>query len=135
MTISLASNPVPVALPVMGNKGNQASSGATGATGASMATQANTAPRPVPEAVKININTNPLVSSVELETKISALNEALVSRNQAVAFNVDSATGRDVVSVINRTTGELIRQMPTLEALKSMQNMDQMMGLIFNKEV
>jgi flagellar protein FlaG len=132
MTISVASNPVPVALPVMGNKGSQTPSEALGA---SMATQPNTAPKPVPEAVKININTNPLVSSVELETKISALNEALVSRNQAVAFNVDSATGRDVVSVINRTTGELIRQMPTIEALKSMQNMDQMMGLIFNKEV
>jgi len=132
MTLSVASNPVPVAMPVAGNKGNKMPSESVEA---SMATQPNTAPKPVPEAVKININTNPLVSSVELETKINALNEALVSRNQAVAFNVDSATGRDVVSVTNRTTGELIRQMPTIEALKSMQNMDQMMGLIFNKEV
>jgi len=132
MTISLASNPVPVVQQVVGQKVNQSPSGAFGA---STATQPNTAPKPVPEAVKININTSPLVSSVELETKINALNEALVSRNQAVAVNVDSATGRDVVSVTNRTTGELIRQMPTIEALKSMQNMDQMMGLIFNKEV
>lgn len=94
----------------------------------------NKAPRSVPEAVKVDINTRPLVSATELESKIMALNEALVSRNQGVAFSVDAATGRDVVSVHNMSTGELIRQMPSVEVLKSMQNMDQMMGLIFNSD-
>jgi flagellar protein FlaG len=63
------------------------------------------------------------------------LNKELTSRNQAVAFSSDATTGRDIVRVTNRTTGELIRQMPTAEALKAMQNIDQMMGLIFNKSV
>ena len=101
----------------------------------SAAIEPNKAPKPVPAAVKVDINTKPLVSSSELESKIIALNEALVSRNQGVAFSVDSSTGRDVVSVHNMSTGELIRQMPSVEVLKSMQNMDRMMGLIFNKEV
>ena len=90
------------------------------------------AEKPVPEAAKIDINTKPLVSSEELAGKIAELNEALVSRNQAVEFSTDSSTGRDVVRVSNRSTGELIRQMPSVEALKAMQNIDQMMGLIFN---
>jgi flagellar protein FlaG len=96
---------------------------------------AKPAAKPVPEAAKIDINTKPLVSSEELAGKIAELNEALVSRNQAVEFSTDSSTGRDVVRVSNRSTGELIRQMPSVEALKAMQNIDQMMGLIFNAKI
>ncbi len=91
-------------------------------------------PKPVPEAPKIDINREPIMSSKELEIKIGELNEAMVSRNQAVLFSTDPQTGKDVVRVTNKSTGELIRQMPSVEALKAMQNIDQMMGLIFNKK-
>ena len=90
-------------------------------------------PKSVPEAPKVNINREPIISLKELETKIGELNEAMVSRNQAVLFSIDPKTGKDVVRVTNESTGELIRQMPSVEALKAMQNIDQMMGLIFNK--
>jgi len=90
-------------------------------------------PKPVPEAPKIDIDREPIISSKELEAKIVELNEAMVSRNQAVVFSTDPQTGKDVVRVTNKSTGELIRQMPSVEALKAMQNIDQMMGLIFNK--
>jgi flagellar protein FlaG len=90
-------------------------------------------PRPVPEAPKVDINREPIISSKELKAKIVELNEAMVSRNQAIVFSTDAATGKDVVRVTNKSTGELIRQMPSVEALKAMQNIDQMMGLIFNQ--
>ena len=90
-------------------------------------------PKPVPEAPKVDINREPIISSKELEAKIVELNEAMVSRNQAVLFSTDPQTGKDVVKVTNKSTGELIRQMPSVEVLKAMQNIDQMMGLIFNK--
>ena len=90
-------------------------------------------PKPVPEVPKVDINREPIISSKELEAKIVELNEAMVSRNQAVLFSTDPQTGKDVVKVTNKSTGELIRQMPSVEALKAMQNIDQMMGLIFNK--
>ena len=94
----------------------------------------NQKPRPVPEAPKIDIDRQPIISATELEAKIGELNEAMVSRNQAVLFSTDAATGKDVVRVSNKDTGELIRQMPSVEALKAMQNIDQMMGLIFNQK-
>tara|TARA_B100000780_G_scaffold270775_1_gene230958 strand:- start:2004 stop:2399 length:396 start_codon:yes stop_codon:yes gene_type:complete len=89
-------------------------------------------PKPVPEAPQVDINREPIISSKELETKIAELNEAITSRNSDIVFSTDPATGKDVVRVSNKSTGELIRQMPSVEALKAMQNMDQMMGLIFN---
>ncbi len=90
-----------------------------------------TKPR-VPDKPKIEIDRQPVISQEDLAGKIAQLNETLRSQNQAVAFSTDAATGHDVVQVTNRTTGELIRQMPSMEALKAMQNMDRMMGLIFN---
>jgi len=87
----------------------------------------------VPPVKKVDIDREPTISRGELSQRIEQLNKELVSRNQAVAFSSDAATGRDIVRVTNRTTGDLIRQMPSAEALKAMQNIDQMMGLIFNK--
>ena len=94
----------------------------------------NQKPKPVPEAPSIDIDRQPIISATELEAKIVELNEVMASRNQAVLFSTDAATGKDVVRVSNRNTGELIRQMPSVEALKAMQNIDQMMGLIFNQK-
>jgi flagellar protein FlaG len=88
--------------------------------------------KPVPTAPKIEINREPIISSKELAAKMAELNEVMVSKNLAIAFITDPATGKDVVRVSNKSTGELIRQMPSVEALKAMQNIDQMMGLIFN---
>jgi flagellar protein FlaG len=88
----------------------------------------------VPEAPKVEINREPIISSTELATKIAELNEAFSSRDQAIVFSTDPATGKDVVRVSNKSTGELIRQMPSVEVLKAMQNIDQMMGLIFNQK-
>ena len=89
----------------------------------------------VPPTTKVDIDRQPTISPSELADKIELLNKELVSRNQAVAFSSDATTGRDIVRVTNRTTGELIRQMPSAEVLKAMQNIDQMMGLIFNRSV
>lgn len=84
---------------------------------------------------EIQVDTEAVISAVELEEKIAKLNESLVSRNQAVAFSTDSSTGKDVVRVTNRHTGELIRQLPNADVLHLVKNMDIMMGLIFNKQV
>ncbi len=91
-------------------------------------------PKQVPEPPKIDINRQPVISFKELEAKVAELNEAMTSCNQAILFSTDKATGKDVVRVTNKSSGELIRQMPSVEALKAMQNIDHMMGLIFNQK-
>lgn len=90
-------------------------------------------PKPAPPPPEVVINREPVISAQELDVKIAQLNEAMVSRNQAVVFSRDSATGKDVVRVNNKSTGELIRQMPNDEALKAAHSIDQMIGLIFNQ--
>jgi flagellar protein FlaG len=89
--------------------------------------------KPVPEPHHTEIDRNPGFSVDEIKGKVAELNLALEKRNQGVAFSTDSGTGHKVVTVSNLTTGELIRQMPSVEALKAMNNIDNMMGLIFSE--
>jgi len=131
MAIEAVSNPALLDSQLVGRKASQ---NANVTFESSAAIEPSKAAKPVPAATKVDINREPLVSSQELEGKIAELNEALASRNQAVMFSTDPSTGKDVVRVSNKSTGELIRQMPSAEALKAMQNIDTMIGLIFNTQ-
>ena len=131
MAIEAVSNPALLDSQLVGRKASQ---NANVTFESSAAIEPSKAAKPVPAATKVDINREPLVSSQELEGKIAELNEALASRNQAVMFSTDPSTGKDVVRVSNKSTGELIRQMPSAEALKAMENIDTMIGLIFNTQ-
>jgi flagellar protein FlaG len=96
-------------------------------------TEVKAATQPVPDLHSSAIDRNPGFSVDDIKAKVTELNLALKARNHGVAFSTDSGTGHEVVTVSNLTTGELIRQMPSEEALKAMQNIDHMMGLIFSK--
>lgn len=52
-----------------------------------------------------------------------------------ISFDVDDDTGRAVVRVLNKETGEVIRQVPPEELLTLVARMRQLSGLIFNQEV
>jgi len=52
-----------------------------------------------------------------------------------VSFYVDEETGRTVVQVLNKETGEVIRQVPPEELLALVARMRQLSGLIFSQEV
>jgi len=52
-----------------------------------------------------------------------------------ITFDVDAATGKSVIMVLNKDTGELIRQVPPEQLLALMAKMRQLSGLIFNREV
>ncbi len=51
-----------------------------------------------------------------------------------VTFDVDDATGRHVVRVLNKETGDVIRQLPPEALLNLVARMRQLSGLIFNEE-
>lgn len=82
---------------------------------------------------KFEVNQKSMISEEELETAIKELNEALKSRDSTVSFSVDEALGKDVVSVFNDRTGELIRQLPHKEVLTASRNIDRMIGILFDQ--
>jgi flagellar protein FlaG len=60
----------------------------------------------------------------QAEAIAKQLQEFVRSTARDLEFRVDEATGRAVVAVRNSSTGELIRQMPSEEALRILQHLN-----------
>jgi flagellar protein FlaG len=57
-------------------------------------------------------------SAVELEQALGDISEFLQNRSTQLAFSVDEATDRSVVTVKDAESGDVIRQIPSEEVLK-----------------
>jgi flagellar protein FlaG len=57
-------------------------------------------------------------SAVELEQALTDISEFLQNRNTQLAFSIDEATDRPVVTVTDADSGDVIRQIPSEEVLK-----------------
>ncbi len=53
----------------------------------------------------------------EREKMVAQMNEFVTSINKGVAFRVDEESGRDVVTIYETNTGDIIRQIPDEELL------------------
>ena len=55
--------------------------------------------------------------------------------NVGLKFSVHEPTGRTIVRVVNKDTGNLIREIPAKEILDLAAKLDELMGIIFDKTV
>jgi len=78
------------------------------------------------------INEKGLMTADDLVRAIDHLNQTLQAGKRNLAFSIDKVTGSSVVRVMNTNTGELVRQFPQEEVLKAKQNLDYMMGILFD---
>jgi flagellar protein FlaG len=78
---------------------------------------AGTAPRPAPE-------------KQALTEAVKSINIALQDRSPGLEFSIDGDSERTVVKVIDKETQEVIRQMPSREALEIAKMIDNMQGLL-----
>ena len=61
-------------------------------------------------------------------------NEFVKSINQELQFSVDKGTGETVVKVLDKQTGDVVRQIPSKEMLELAKAMDTIQGLIIRKQ-
>ncbi len=57
------------------------------------------------------------LSSEDREKMVAQMNEFVASINKGVAFRVDEGSGRDVVTIYETNSGDIIRQIPDEEML------------------
>ena len=82
----------------------------------------------------------PVSAVSDMQTKAAdpqAVNEAVAAANEAmktikseIDFSVDEGTGKTVVRVIDKQSGTLIRQMPSVEMLEIAKALDRLQGLL-----
>jgi len=53
---------------------------------------------------------------------------------RALSFSVEKNIDKVVVSVVDKNTGDLVRQIPTPEALKIAEYIDGIIGVVFDKQ-
>jgi len=66
----------------------------------------------------------------ELGNVIADLNKVAQANAQGVRFSVDEESGRTVVKVVDTQTDTVLRQIPSMEALKLWRSIEQMQGVM-----
>lgn len=90
-----------------------------------------------PEDSSDTVALYPKTTEVErdiLETAVSNLQDMTQNIQRSLSFSINENTGRTVVEVTDKTTGEVIRQLPTEEALRLAESLDEMRSLLFTAQ-
>ena len=69
-----------------------------------------------------------------VQEAITQINQELEKKTNSLAFSVDKAVSIPVVSVHNRDTGELIRQIPSEVVIKSAHSIEKLKGLLWDQK-
>jgi len=77
---------------------------------------------------------NKKFDSTEVNKAIAHINDALQARSQDLRFSVDTDSKRVVVKIIDQQTNQVLRQIPTEEALEISKSLDKLKGLLIKNE-
>lgn len=70
----------------------------------------------------------------KLQTVVNQMSEVLAPRDMSVGINVDSERNSLVIVVTDNSTGEMIRQIPSEEALRRADRLSDAASILFNDE-
>ena len=70
----------------------------------------------------------------QVAKSVDRINEMMQNGNQTLTFQLDDDSGRMVIRVMDARSKEVIRQIPSDEALQFAKYVDGLVGLIFNKK-
>ena len=73
-------------------------------------------------------------SRQQVEAALVSIQDAVQSVRRNVNFSLEDGSGRIVVKVTDATSGDIIRQMPSEEALRLAENLDEVRSLLFNAQ-
>ncbi len=73
-------------------------------------------------------DSNKKLSLDAVKEAVKSGNTMLQSASSSLSFEIDSATKQVVVKIVDRNTGELVRQIPTVEMLDFMRRMKELEG-------
>lgn len=69
-----------------------------------------------------------------VEEAVASMQETTQAMQRNLDFSIDDSTGRMVVKVTDSASGEVIRQMPTEDALRLAESLDEMRSLLFKAQ-
>ncbi|GAB3537640.1 hypothetical protein GCM10027343_01330 [Noviherbaspirillum agri] len=70
----------------------------------------------------------------ELDHALDNINKIVQIQSPGLEFSIDPDSNRTIVKVIDRQTQEVLRQIPSEEALKISKSLDQLTGLLIRQK-
>jgi flagellar protein FlaG len=74
-------------------------------------------------------------SAEEIHKDLEMINEQLKSANSSIQFSVDDKSNEVIVRIVDRDSGEVIRQIPPESIVRLRERMKDMSGLFVEKKV
>ena len=82
------------------------------------------------------------IPAAEVDEALNVVNKAAIFEQRSLSFMMDEASGRSIIKVVDRSTDQLIRQIPSEELLKVAQDikrlqeeMGQSIGFLVDRQV
>ncbi|ALO34271.1 flagellar biosynthesis protein FlaG [Colwellia sp. MT41] len=75
------------------------------------------------------------LTTEQLEKVAQQLQEFVGNMNRGLEFSVDKDSGRDVIKVIDKNSGELVKQFPSEEVLTLVAKLSEMVGAFIDAKV
>lgn len=69
----------------------------------------------------------------EVEKALKQINEAMPASATRLEFSLDDDTRQTIVKIVDQSTKEVVRQIPTVEALQIAKSLDKLAGLFVNQ--
>jgi flagellar protein FlaG len=70
----------------------------------------------------------------QVQRAIKQINQSMRANDQALEFSIDEDSKETVVKIIDQNTREVVRQIPSPEALEIAKSLDKMMGLLISQK-
>lgn len=71
-------------------------------------------------------------SDQDVQHAVQKIQETVANLAHNLLFSIDEDTGRTIIKVMDTNTDEVIRQIPTEEAIEIAHTLDKVQGLLFN---
>ena len=98
----------------------------------SKAARVSLTPTPPLAVVQKTATAEPLMD--EVKQAVKDINTSLRSLTWGLEFSIDTGSKRPVIKVIDQQTKEVIRQMPTEQALEFAKSLDQVLGKFLSEK-
>lgn len=98
------------------------------------AAKVNSVSQPVATQTREAIGQSAEVARDLLQTAVSDIQNYVQSVRRDINFNLDDQSGRVVVNVTEATSGDVIRQIPSEEALRLAENLSEIRSVLFEAE-
>ncbi|MDX8414101.1 MAG: flagellar protein FlaG [Mariprofundales bacterium] len=102
---------------------------------ASAAPRVTRAPQPAASASNKTVGSSPQPSEGKVAQAVEASNNALInSNNEAISFGYEKRLGLLFVQVTDKSTGEVLREIPSKDFIRNAIAMRESIGLMLNQK-